>query len=83
MRIYYKITCYPMSNAIKIAFSVAVSSMIAHSDFYQKNIDSNDITIEYGKSPLFNWIHNFTLLPDYKRPALILITKSILLNLTG
>jgi len=39
MRIYYKITCYPMSNAIKIAFSVAVSSMIAHSDFYQKNIE--------------------------------------------
>jgi hypothetical protein len=45
---------------MKIAISVAVSSMIAQSDFYQKNIDSNDITIEYGKSPLLNWTHSFT-----------------------
>jgi len=41
MRIYYKITfrCYPIVNVMKIAISVAVSSMIAHSDFYQKNIE--------------------------------------------
>jgi len=62
MRIYYKITfrCYPIVNVIKIAISVAVSSMMTDSDLYQKNIDSNGITIEFGKSPLLDWTHSFT-----------------------